>query len=105
MKVFELKDMKDGWFIGDFEPSVLKTPNFEVNYRVHKKGEFWRPHTHTIVTEYNLLVSGRMSICGRDLVGGQIFILEPGEVAAPEFHEDCAVVCVKTPSASDKVYV
>ena len=29
---------------------------------------------------------------------GDIFILEPKEVADPIFHEDCKIVCVKKPS-------
>ena len=33
--------MKGGWFVGNFEPSVFKTKNFEVGYLEHKKGDLW----------------------------------------------------------------
>ena len=29
---------------------------------------------------------------------GDIFVLEPKEIADPIFHEDCKIVCVKKPS-------
>jgi hypothetical protein len=39
------------------------------------------------------------------LEAGDIFILEPFEIADPEFLEDCEIVCVKTPSKNDKISV
>ena len=38
--------MVKGWFVGDFEPSVYKTKEFEVGYFTHKKGEKWPFHYH-----------------------------------------------------------
>ena len=29
MKKFRFEEMKRGWFIGDFEPTALKTKDFE----------------------------------------------------------------------------
>ena len=53
MKIKKINDMWRGWFIGDFEPSVLKTNEFEVGVLTHKKGEKWPKHYHNIATEYN----------------------------------------------------
>ena len=94
-----------GWFIGDFEPSVFKTKDFEVGVLTHKKGEEWPKHYHKIATEYTVLLSGSMTICGELIEAGTIFILEPGEVADPVFHEDCTVIVVKTPSVIGDKYV
>lgn len=87
-----------GWFIGNFEPSVLKTSDFEVALLVHKKGEHWPRHYHKVATEINVLLEGRMTICGENITPDTIFILEPMEIADPIFHEDCKVLCIKTPS-------
>jgi hypothetical protein len=35
---------------------------------------------------------------------GDIFIIEPLEVAVPTFHEDCKVLCVKVPSLPNDKY-
>lgn len=98
MKTAKLSDMHRGWFIGDFEPGVLRTRDFEVGVLTHLKGESWAAHYHEIATEYNVLLEGRMRIADRELAAGDIFWFEPGEVADPEFLEDCKVLCVKTPS-------
>ena len=29
MKIFKLNDMKDGWFVGNFEPTAFNTSEFE----------------------------------------------------------------------------
>jgi len=101
----KLSNMIRGWFIGDFEPSVFKTKDFEVGVLTHKKGEEWPKHYHKIATEYTVLLSGSMTICGELIEAGTIFILEPGEVADPVFHEDCTVIVVKTPSVIGDKYV
>jgi len=105
MKTFRLESMVSGWFAGDFEPSAFRTDLFEVCYRIHPAGEYWPDHYHKIATEINLLVSGRMTIGGVQLKSGDIFIFEPGEVADPIFEEDCAVICVKTPSVNADKYI
>ena len=84
--------------IGNFHPSILKTPEFEVGYLLHKKGEKWSKHHHSVATEYNLLIRGSMKVCGSKIMPGQIFIIEPNEIADPVFYEDCEVLCIKTPS-------
>ena len=63
MKIEKLDNMTRGWFIGDFEPSILRTKDFEAGIVYHKKGELWPAHYHAIATEYNVLVSGKVSIC------------------------------------------
>lgn len=105
MKVLKLADMKQGWFVGGFEPTAYYTKDFEVNFRLHPKGQDWPKHYHTEVTEINLLIRGRMTLQNRELVGGDIFIIEPWELTDPVFLEDCEIICVKTPSSDDKVSV
>ena len=104
MKLSKFEYMIGGWFIGDFEPSVLKTKDFEVGYKIHPKGENWGKHTHKHIVEYNFLVRGKMTMCGKDLKAGDIFVVYPDEISEPVFHEDCEIVTVKTPSIpSDKI--
>lgn len=89
---------KGGWFIGDFYPSILKTSEFEVGVKLHPKGEKWPVHYHKKAVEYNMLVSGSMTIQNEILKSGDIFVLEKNEIADPEFHTDCTIVCIKVPS-------
>jgi quercetin dioxygenase-like cupin family protein len=104
MKTHKLSDFYRGWLIGNFEPNVLKTEQFEVGLLSHPKGEKWDKHYHAIATEYNVLVKGKMIINNTPMSEGDVFIFEPGETADPEFLEDCLVLCVKTPSVPGDKY-
>ena len=106
MREYSVDQFHLGWFIGDFEPTILKTKDFEVCYRVQKKGEVHKPHIHPIGTEYNYLIRGEMTVNGKKFVGPVIFVIEPGEAVYPIMDTDCELVIIKTPSLStDKVLV
>tara|TARA_Y100000592_G_C5366496_1_gene266318 strand:- start:166 stop:492 length:327 start_codon:yes stop_codon:yes gene_type:complete len=104
MKICSLNDMTRGWFIGDFDPSIIKTNKYEVGILTHKAGEDWPAHYHKEATEINVLLSGRMVVQGKDIFPNDIFIFEPYEVSDPIFLEDCKVLCVKTPSLPKDKY-
>lgn len=104
MKKMKIKDFKGGWFIGNFEPTLLKTPDFEVCYHVHKKGEKWDKHCHLQATEYNVVLRGKIKFDQGIVRKGDVFVFEKGEWANPEFLTDCEVLVVKVPSVpNDKV--
>jgi len=104
MNVQKINKMKGGWFIGDFEPSVCKTKDFEVCYKVHEKNEKWPVHYHKIATEINYLIRGKMIIQDTQLAEGDIFVFSPGEVANPIFLERCEIIVVKIPSLVNDKY-
>lgn len=105
MKTLKINEMLGGWFVGNFEPTAYKTENFEVSYKLHPKGQEWDIHYHTVVTEINYIIRGEMTLQGKTLKTGDIFILEPYEIADPNFIEDTEIICVKTPSINDKISV
>ena len=105
MKVMKLKDMKQGWFVGNFEPTAMVDKNVEVCYRVHPKGEKWEWHYHKETTEVNLLIKGKMIMQGVELNSGDIFTIHPYEISDQEFLEDCEIICVKTPSKPGDKYI
>jgi len=104
MILSNINDYVRGWFIGDFEPTVLRTKDFEVGVLTHLKGEIWPAHYHKDSVEYNVLVKGCMVIQGKKINSGDMFIFEKGEIADPVFLEDCTVVCVKVPSIPTDKY-
>ena len=96
--------MKGGWFVGNFEPTAYKTDQFEVSYKTHPKGDKWDAHYHIEAVEINYLIRGKMTIQGRELAAGDVFVLNSYEVADPEFLEDCELIVVKTPSVLGDKY-
>ena len=105
MDIVKMKDMMGGWFVGNFEPTVYKTSEFEVCFKEHTAGEKWDKHYHKLGTEINYLVEGKMIIQNKELNTGDIFIIYPNEIADPIFLEDCKVLIVKTPSVPGYKYV
>ena len=97
MKIYKLSEMTGGWFVGNFTPTAFTTDNAEVSFKIHPKGEIWDKHFHEFLTEINLLVEGKMIIQDTEINQGEIFILEPNEIADPVFLQDCKIVCVKIP--------
>ena len=104
MKIYNFKKMKGGWFIGNFLPTALKTKNFEVSYKLHKKNEKWPYHYHKKSIEVNLIIKGKMKIRNKILAKNDIFILKKREVADPKFLIDTYIICVKVPSSKNDKY-
>ncbi len=108
MKIFDIKKMQGGWFIGDFVPSVLQTRDFEVAVKYHKQDEEWPKHAQSKATEYNVLIDGFIALetdsKTYSLKPGDGFIIEPKEAGKPYFLTDCTVVCVKVPSIPGDKY-
>jgi len=97
METFHIDQMKQGWFIGDFEPSAFRTHGVEVCARLHQQGEKWQKHFHEHSYEVNFLKEGQMTICGETICGNSIFVIAPNEIADPEFLTNCFVVTVRIP--------
>lgn len=98
MIIKRLEDFTRGWLMGDFEPSLIRTKDFEVGILTHTKGEVWPKHYHKLADEYNVLVKGKMTVNGTELNTGDVFIIEKNEVSEPKFLEDCTVLVIKIPS-------
>ena len=105
MKISNLRDFNGGWFVGDFEKSIVETKDFEVAYHFYKKNdEPTKPHMHKIATEINLVISGHIIINGVDCYSGDIFTIYPGEWASAKFPMDTEIMIVKTPSVPGDKY-
>lgn len=104
MKKAKLSEMKGGWFVGDFEPTVWRDKNFEVGYKFNFKGEQVRAHIHKVSTEISVLLHGKCTVQGQVFESGDIIILEPGDLGDPEFLEDCEFLVVKVPSVIGDKY-
>lgn len=99
MIIKDIKEFHLGWFIGDFEPSILKTRAVEVAHHHYKEGDKSIPHYHKIATEYNYIVKGSL-ILNEHLVlkAGHIFVYEPNEISNVYFREDTDLIIIKLPS-------
>ena len=102
MKVAKLDDMVKGWFIGNFEPSLLKTNEFEIAVKRYAKGDYEAKHYHKVATEYTVIISGKVRMNGIEYGAGDIIVMEPNESTDFECLEDGTVnAVVKCPGLND----
>jgi|TARA_R110000803_G_scaffold139117_1_gene205795 quercetin dioxygenase-like cupin family protein len=105
MKTYKLDDFYKGWIMGNFDPALIRTTEFEVGIHTHKKGGPSEPHYQLTSYEYNVIIKGKLIANEKTLSDGDIFVYDPNIVCHVEFLEDTTIVCVKTPSVGpeDKV--
>jgi quercetin dioxygenase-like cupin family protein len=104
MKQAKLKNMIKGWFVGDFEPTLIKTRDVEVAVKEYQKGDYEGRHHHRLATEITVICSGRVRMNGIEYVKGDIVIVEPLESTDFEALENTIATVVKYPGASNDKY-
>lgn len=105
MTYARLSEMINGWFIGNFDPSLYKTNDCEVAVKKYKKGDKEDAHYHKIATEFTVIVSGRVRMFDREFAVGDIVVIQPGESTSFEALEDSINVVVKIPGANNDKYL
>ena len=105
MKIAKLEDMVKGWFVGNFEPTLIKTNDVEVAVKEYKKGDYEEKHYHKIATEITVIVSGKVQMNGNIYNKGDIIVIEPNESTDFKALEDTICTVVKYPGANNDKYL
>lgn len=98
MRTFRLENFWGGWFVGNFEPSIINSPGFEVCVKRFSAGDTEPLHYQMVAWEITAVISGSCVIGDRELGPDDIILIEPGESADFRALTDCVVVAVKSPS-------
>ncbi len=101
----KLEDMIGGWFIGNFEPSLLKTNDVEVAVKKYKAGDAEEAHYHKVATEYTVILEGKVRMMGIEYNEGEILTISPMESTDFLALTDVTTVVVKVPGASNDKYI
>lgn len=105
MKVEKLSEMKGGWFVGNFEPSLIKTNDVEAAVKIYKKGDYEQSHFHKIATEITVIVCGRVKMDRKIFEQGDMIVIEPGDVTDFEALEETICAVIKYPGANNDKYM
>lgn len=106
MEIFQMSDMKGGWFAGNFEPTLFRTDDFEVAVKCYKKGDYEKKHYHKIATEYTVISHGEVEMNKIKYSAGQIIRIDPGEATDFFVLSDIAITTVlKVPSVAGDKYL
>jgi len=105
MKVYQLSDMKGGWFAGDFNPTIVPSKNFEVAVKHYTAGAKEPRHHHKIAQEVTVISAGTVRMNGVIYTEGDIIVLEPGDSTDFEAVTAATTVVLKTPSVTGDKYL
>lgn len=105
MNKAKLEDMIGGWFIGNFEPSLLKTNDVEVAVKKYKAGDTEEEHYHKVATEYTVILKGKVRMMDIEYNEGDILTIPPMESTDFLALADVTTVVVKIPGALNDKYL
>lgn len=105
MTKHKLENFVRGWIVGNFEPSILKTKDFEFMVRYYKSGDSEIKHLHKKADEITVIINGKFKMNNTELGAGDIIHLKPEEPADFECLEDGATAVIKTPSVLNDKYI
>ena len=106
MKLYNLKNMIKGWFIGNFEPAIIKTELFEIAVKTYKCGDEEEEHYHKIAKEITIIMSGTVDFNNKQYFEDDIIIVAPNEKIKFKSITDSKTLVIKIPSCiSDKYLV
>lgn len=104
MESRKLDEFTKGWIAGDFEPSLIRSKDFEVGVKRYAAGDREGAHYHKVAREITVVVSGKFVMNGRTLAEGDIIFLERGEPADFACLESGATAVIKVPSVIGDKY-
>ncbi len=105
MEKYNLKDFVKGWFIGNFEPTLFPTNDFEIAVKKYKAGDEEKKHHHKLATEFTLILEGIVSMNGKIFNVNDIIKIEPNESTDFKCLSDVITVVIKTPCIKNDKYI
>jgi len=87
-----------GWFVGNFEPTLVPSSECEVALKRFAKGDTEPMHHQVQATEVTVIISGRCRIGAYELGPDDVIRIAPREAADFEALTDVVLVAVKYPS-------
>jgi len=101
----QLKNFTNGWFMGNFNPVLVNSKDFEIAVKYYQKGDVDNAHYHKIAKEYTVVVSGQVQMNDKIFGEGDIIEVFQNEIIEFRAITDAAIVAIKLPSVQDDKYV
>ena len=105
MKKYSVDDFKGGWFIGDFEPTLLKTKDFEISVRHYNADDEEDKHVHKLADEYTVVLLGNVEMNDVIYTSKDIIFIEKGEIVKFKALTNAITIAVKIPSIIGDKYI
>jgi len=100
-----LNNFFKGWFVGNFDPTLNNTEDFEVAVKRYDAGDYEEKHHHKISTEITVIIEGEVEMNGTKYTKDDIITIQPNESTDFKCITDVVTVVVKTPSVNNDKYI
>jgi len=104
MKLYDWKNFKGGWFVGNFVPSIFPTDDVEVSIKRYKAGDYDPIHYHKEADEITMIVSGTVTMFGAIYEADQIIWIEKGDQTDFLAMTDAVTCVIKLPCVKGDKY-
>lgn len=104
MKIFKINDMKNGWIVGKFSPSVYNA-DYEIGIKKYKTNDEELTHHHRLATEFTIVISGVISMNNILFSEGDIIQVDTFEDVKFKCIKDAVTVVFKTISDTNDKYI
>lgn len=104
MEIRKQSDFTRGWIIGDFDPSIIKTKDFEVGVKEYRVGDTEASHIHKIAVEITVIISGKYIMNDTELNVGDVVRLASNEAADFKCLVGGSTLVIKMPSIKGDKY-
>lgn len=101
MERLNLESYVNGWIVGDFNPSVMRTSEIEVGVKKFLLGDKEQEHYQKLASEVTFVLRGRIRMGNQFMAPGEGLLVKPEEVLDFEALEDSIVLAIKFPSLPD----
>jgi len=102
---FRMEDFTKGWFVGNFNPTLIPSDAVEVAVKYYRAGDHDAKHHHKVGTEVTVIVNGRVRMSGEDFGAGDVIRIPPGQSTDFTALTDATTVVVKMPCVSGDKYL
>lgn len=105
MKIYNWESFKKGWFVGNFDPSIFKTNDFEIAVKRYNAGERETAHYHLLSEEITMIVSGSVSMNSIVYSQNDILWIDKGESSDFIALSDTITCVIKIPCSKNDKYL
>ncbi len=104
-KAGNIADMKNGWIIGNFVPTLFKTNDFEIAIKEYKIGDYEQKHFHQIAEEFTVIIQGEVQMNNVKFVSGDIIHVPKNCSTDFKAISDVQTVVIKIPSVKNDKFI
>lgn len=104
MEQFYLSNFTGGWFVGDFDPAIIKSKHVEVAIKRYGKWHREPSHVHKIADEITVIIEGTVLMKGHIYGQGQAVLVKAGEATDFFTLTDVVTCVIKSPSVIGDKY-